>query len=279
MKAWEPEEDQIILTMVGTEGPKWKSIVKQLPGRTVSSVRNRWQRIEKGRKLREDGTELKNRCHACGKPKRGHICEAKMRGATLVDIPTPPPHGGLALGLGSQPSLQMPDAPPLFAQGPSPGAGSSAGPSHPALKRTRSGSRLVPVDGAPASLGGGYVSHGLEVDVLKATGGGGQGQGQGLPPLQRVRRHTPPHAATRRHTRCSALGGAMGMRGLLPTYTHTHKHTYTHTHTHRSPPHTLPAPGSATHHSRSPSTPSDEHVFLQGPGARGALLALKPRHV
>ena len=35
MKAWDPEEDQIILEMVQAEGPKWKQIVKQLPGRTV----------------------------------------------------------------------------------------------------------------------------------------------------------------------------------------------------------------------------------------------------
>lgn len=84
MKAWEPEEDQIIMEMVNTEGPKWKSIVTRLPGRTVSSVRNRWQRIEKGRKLREEGVDLKNRCHACGEPKRGHICKAKMRGGPQV---------------------------------------------------------------------------------------------------------------------------------------------------------------------------------------------------
>ena len=35
MKAWDPEEDQIILEMVQAEGPKWKQIVKRLPGRTV----------------------------------------------------------------------------------------------------------------------------------------------------------------------------------------------------------------------------------------------------
>ena len=87
MKAWEPEEDHIILQMVNLEGPKWKSIVKKLPGRTVSSVRNRWQRIEKGRKLREDGADLKNRCHACGLPKRGHICLAKMSGGPQVRLP------------------------------------------------------------------------------------------------------------------------------------------------------------------------------------------------
>eukprot|EP00962_Isochrysis_galbana_P019238 scaffold5601_cov104-Isochrysis_galbana.AAC.2 len=147
-------------SQVQQEGPKWSRIVQQLPGRTVSSVRNRWcaphahrtrhspalpglggcastacaclseapvpligvaalvhrQRIEKGRKLREAGVESKNRCvphppsrarppvggpphpfppalhpaqpppppprrcHACGEPKRGHICYQKLRG-------------------------------------------------------------------------------------------------------------------------------------------------------------------------------------------------------
>ena len=35
MKAWDPEEDHIIMQMHAAEGPKWKSIVKRLPGRTV----------------------------------------------------------------------------------------------------------------------------------------------------------------------------------------------------------------------------------------------------
>lgn len=79
MRAWDPEEDNIIITLLGQLGPKWSRIVQQLPGRTVSSVRNRWQRIEKGRKLREAGQESKNRCQRCGQPKRGHVCNAKLR--------------------------------------------------------------------------------------------------------------------------------------------------------------------------------------------------------
>ena len=59
MKAWSPEEDTLIIAMHESEGPKWSKIVQRLPGRTVSSVRNRWQRIEKGRKLREAGVESK----------------------------------------------------------------------------------------------------------------------------------------------------------------------------------------------------------------------------
>lgn len=79
MKAWEPEEDQIIMEMLERLGPKWSKIVQRLPGRTVSSVRNRWQRIDKGRRLRESGQESKNRCQQCGKPKRGHVCMAKLK--------------------------------------------------------------------------------------------------------------------------------------------------------------------------------------------------------
>jgi len=79
MKAWEPEEDQIIMEMLERLGPKWSKIVQRLPGRTVSSVRNRWQRIDKGRRLREAGHESKNRCQQCGKPKRGHVCMARLK--------------------------------------------------------------------------------------------------------------------------------------------------------------------------------------------------------
>ena len=81
--AWEPEDDDFIMEAVDREAPKWKLLVNELPGRTASSMRNRYQRIEKGRKLR-DGDDLyiilKYRCHACGQLKRGHICPAKKRG-------------------------------------------------------------------------------------------------------------------------------------------------------------------------------------------------------
>lgn len=35
MKAWEPEEDDIINEMLAAKGPRWKIISKALPGRTV----------------------------------------------------------------------------------------------------------------------------------------------------------------------------------------------------------------------------------------------------
>jgi len=79
MKPWEPEEDRLIIELLATLGPKWSKIVKALPGRSISSIRNRWQRIEKGRKLQEEGKIFKNRCPVCGQPKRGHVCFAKLR--------------------------------------------------------------------------------------------------------------------------------------------------------------------------------------------------------
>ena len=53
------------------------------------------QRIEKGRKLREAGIESKNRCHACGEPKRGHICFQKLRGGPQVDLRSPVRQGSI----------------------------------------------------------------------------------------------------------------------------------------------------------------------------------------
>ena len=38
---WSPEEDTIILQMHSQLGPMWSKMVRRLPGRTVSSVRNR----------------------------------------------------------------------------------------------------------------------------------------------------------------------------------------------------------------------------------------------
>jgi len=128
MKAWEPEEDRIIMAMVRDQGPKWKNIVKELPTRTVSSVRNRYQRLEKGRQLREEGVELKNKCHACGQPKRGHTCLAKLQGGPKVDVaPSELPYPPLALpGGGPQPTAQPAGSKAAYRVQ---GAGSKAGAS------------------------------------------------------------------------------------------------------------------------------------------------------
>ena len=53
---WLPHEDLVILTHVATNGPTWSGTGSLLPGRTRSAVRNRWQRIEGKRKLRQEAS-------------------------------------------------------------------------------------------------------------------------------------------------------------------------------------------------------------------------------
>ena len=73
MRRWEPAEDYIILDMLGTIGPRWSKIAAALPDRTIPSIRNRWQRIDKGRREVKQGGTFK-RCPHCSQPRKGHVC-------------------------------------------------------------------------------------------------------------------------------------------------------------------------------------------------------------
>ena len=86
MRAWTPEEDQTILAGIKAHGRQWSIIKQSLPGRTVSSTRNRYNRIENGRRLEEAGFAGRNRCLVCGQRKRGHVCLAKLGGGPQVVI-------------------------------------------------------------------------------------------------------------------------------------------------------------------------------------------------
>jgi hypothetical protein len=91
---WDAEEDDIILSMHAQLGPRWRTIRKQLPGRSIGSVRNRFQRIQWGRRAQEHGA-VKNRCQRCGEIKRGHTCRALVDGpsaalAPAMAVATPP---------------------------------------------------------------------------------------------------------------------------------------------------------------------------------------------
>ena len=120
-----------------------------------------------------------------------------MRGGPQVDLPTP--QGG---GLGSSPALSTSGSHMPGSSGASGGYGSGMGyphPSQPALKRTRSGSKLVPDDGrggrGSSSHATGLVTHGFSVDEGREGGllplpGGPGGVGPGgmgaKPELQRT---------------------------------------------------------------------------------------------
>ena len=85
MRAWEPEEDLLILKLVEEFGTKWATVQKSFTNRSVASIRNRYFRTKKGIQLVEEGAILKNKCHACGQLKRGHICKVKLGDARVVE--------------------------------------------------------------------------------------------------------------------------------------------------------------------------------------------------
>jgi len=76
MEAWSALDDRAILEAYNRLGPKWQQIAREVPGRSVASVRNRFLRIQKGERQRSAGI-AKNRCHACGELKLGHICKVE----------------------------------------------------------------------------------------------------------------------------------------------------------------------------------------------------------
>jgi hypothetical protein len=76
MRAWEADEDFAMISAINSEGGhRWKNIGKKLRGRSVSSIRNRYQRLQKGH-LSTNQTNIlgKNICQKCGQTKKGHIC-------------------------------------------------------------------------------------------------------------------------------------------------------------------------------------------------------------
>lgn len=69
METWSAEEDRLLLHLIDVHGTSWTVIRKSFRPRSVSSVRNRYQRILNGTKHAG-----KNRCHKCGMIRRGYSC-------------------------------------------------------------------------------------------------------------------------------------------------------------------------------------------------------------
>ena len=229
-KQWEPEEDLLIIEYHAKLGPKWKDIAERLPGRSVrvpecgaplavlcrrrvrhtppggdhthalpshatqvASVRNRHQRIEKGRKLREDGFETKNRCHRCGEPRRGHTCKAKLAEVAIPGVDdqagTNPllltNQGPAVTAAAAAAALPIPP-PPFVSVATAPPSSHLPEPGDPlSLRRTRSASKLpIPsrlVDMEPPPR----VSGGLSVGIdISSASGGASGSG-GAPHVSR----------------------------------------------------------------------------------------------
>lgn len=90
MEMWTGDEDTFLLNLIDRHGTSWKTIGRSFPTRSVSSIRNRYQRIVHGTK--QIG---RNRCLKCGMIKLGHICPGVRRtddgGVILSPVTEKPP--------------------------------------------------------------------------------------------------------------------------------------------------------------------------------------------
>lgn len=84
-----------MLHLIDLHGTSWKAIARSFSSRSISSIRNRYQRIINGSK--QGG---KNKCHTCGMVKRGHVCGGGVRRSSVggvlslspvTDTPPSPP--------------------------------------------------------------------------------------------------------------------------------------------------------------------------------------------
>jgi len=74
MESWTAEEDALLHACVEMHGTHWSAVRTSFDNRrSVSSIRNRWGRIQKG--LRTEG---RNKCTRCGMIKKGHTCKSNL---------------------------------------------------------------------------------------------------------------------------------------------------------------------------------------------------------
>ena len=66
---WTLEETNLLLLNIQKYGKNWSKM--NINGRTVSSIRNRWSRINPGK---QKISKKCQKCQKCGLVRRGHIC-------------------------------------------------------------------------------------------------------------------------------------------------------------------------------------------------------------
>lgn len=60
-KAWSQDEDDLLLSLFETNGPKWQHIAKSIPGRTGLCCRNRWRKFKGDEKVTNSLLDLEER--------------------------------------------------------------------------------------------------------------------------------------------------------------------------------------------------------------------------
>merc|ERR1719218_57565 len=96
---WSLDENDILLKRVSENTdsrgrPRWAYVAKGLPGRTAQEARCRYRRITDAQVRKARGERFRNICHACGQPRRGHVCpgirvSAQAREETRVKFQEP----------------------------------------------------------------------------------------------------------------------------------------------------------------------------------------------
>ena len=75
MQEWTPVEDHILMTVIRDMPKKsWMKMQVHFPYRSVSSIRNRYQRLTK----KNHTIPPKQKCRYCGEFRRGHICSKNL---------------------------------------------------------------------------------------------------------------------------------------------------------------------------------------------------------
>ena len=87
-RSWDPEEDTRLRNAIEEVGCKWMAVAQLVGGgRSPAMCRNRFQRMQ----APIHGKRAVNLCSACGQPKRGHTCNAKLDTDALERIQQHPP--------------------------------------------------------------------------------------------------------------------------------------------------------------------------------------------
>lgn len=105
---WRLSEDQLIKAGVEEHGFKWSAIAANLPNRTDNAVRNRWHRMERARKFREELThEPEHEVVAASAPGAAPMLDAMASAGTAL-VPVQGSAGsGAAIGVGESGQLVL----------------------------------------------------------------------------------------------------------------------------------------------------------------------------
>lgn len=112
--AWSADEDRIIVDGVQQLGCKWREIAKFLPGRTDSSIRNRWMRLQKEKfNARKSGEESPVKPAARGGGGGGGFAPATLgsAAAAAASASAPVEIAAVDATLGSPPKLAAGEVP------------------------------------------------------------------------------------------------------------------------------------------------------------------------